>query len=523
MSIANVMKVLLVATLFVTMCNFMQVQGIYVPPHVPMQEVAPVAEFEVPWWLGGFVAVTNETSGWVLPLTYVSGGKTNTGTTLVIQNRGPFNITLFASAPETIQGLASYLVVADSTVQFLSATDWVVVSATFGDEGTDGSFGYLQAENASVACWLGVGTSNPSNKQCGDLTTTRIFAGNSATTGLEGTALYTRSIQTIANVTSTLAGSDYILLHSTASDAGSYIASISVIATDVSSTTSYTSEGALQGMQAFAVHRGTGSVNTIFGLVAGVVLGSTSSGTITSSIAEYIIPLTGSTSICTITNLIGLVIASPAKTATTTVIDYIGIEVKGVISTNSPTTNNVGIKLALHTTATNNAAVQFSDSTGVTGGGIAWGAFEFYEYRCAANVKCNGGSDRVAGYISAGSVTAPANTVAGAISTTISNPVLQAFGAVTANAASGLLSFTVSTAAVTCATAVVTNTNVVASSFVQLTIQSYTGTDFTNGVPVVSRSNTAGSSAGSFTIKLCNTHATNALSGNLFVAFWVLN
>jgi hypothetical protein len=166
------MRILLTALFVVT------AYGIYVPPHVPMQEVAPVAEFEVPWWLGGYVASVNESSEWVLPLTYVNGGKTNTGTTLVIQNRGPFNITLFASAPETIQGLTSYLVVADSTVQFLSATDWVVVSATFGDEGTDGSFGYLQAENASVDCWMSVGTSNSVNDRCGDLTAKRMMLGN---------------------------------------------------------------------------------------------------------------------------------------------------------------------------------------------------------------------------------------------------------------------------------------------------------------------------------------------------------
>lgn len=42
-----------------------------------------------------------------------------------------------------------------------------------------------------------------------------------------------------------------------------------------------------------------------------------------------------------------------------------------------------------------------------------------------------------------------------------------------------------------------------------MTIQSYTGTDFTNGIPFVMRLNTAGSSSGSFTLKLCNIHATN--------------
>lgn len=133
------------------------------------------------------------------------------------------------------------------------------------------------------------------------------------------------------------------------------------------------------------------------------------------------------------------------------------------------------------------------------------------------------GYTRATGYGCVGCISAPTNTIAGAFSTTKATPVLQAFGAVTANAASGLLSFTVSTAAVTCATAVVTNTNVVAGSEVILTMQSYTGTKFTNGFPSVARADTSGSSVGSFTIELCNSHATNALNGNLFIAFWILN
>ncbi len=160
-----------------------------------------------------------------------------------------------------------------------------------------------------------------------------------------------------------------------------------------------------------------------------------------------------------------------------------------------------------------------------TGSYCTGAAYDTCLNRAAANAwTFNAGTAlRVPQYLGVGSGNAPTNVATGAISTTISNPTLQAFGAVTANAASGMLSFTVNTAAVTCATAVVTNTNVVAASQVQLTIQSYTGTKFTNGFPVVARANTAGSSTGSFTIELCNTHTTNALSGNLYVSFWVLN
>lgn len=133
------------------------------------------------------------------------------------------------------------------------------------------------------------------------------------------------------------------------------------------------------------------------------------------------------------------------------------------------------------------------------------------------------GSLRTTTYLASGYPGVPNNVAAGAISTTMVTPASQAFGAVTASAGSGLLTFTTTLAAVTCATAVVTNTNVIAGSRVLINIQGYTGTWFTNGVPSVVRMDAAGSSSGSFTIQLCNTHATNALAGSLYVSFWVLN
>jgi hypothetical protein len=99
------------------------------------------------------------------------------------------------------------------------------------------------------------------------------------------------------------------------------------------------------------------------------------------------------------------------------------------------------------------------------------------------------------------------------------SPASQAFGDVTASGMSGILTFTVSTAAATCQTATITNSNVVSSTSVILAIQSYSGTPFTNGNPQVYRSNAGGSSTGSFTLYLCNLHATNALSGTLVIHY----
>lgn len=133
------------------------------------------------------------------------------------------------------------------------------------------------------------------------------------------------------------------------------------------------------------------------------------------------------------------------------------------------------------------------------------------------------GSLRTTTYLAVGSPSVPSNVAAGAISTTRAAPVSQAFGAVTATGASGILTFTTTLAAASCATAVVTNTNVVANSQVGVNLQGYSGTFFTNGVPSVSRLDTSGSSVGSFTVQLCNTHASNALTGSVFISFLVIN
>lgn len=126
---------------------------------------------------------------------------------------------------------------------------------------------------------------------------------------------------------------------------------------------------------------------------------------------------------------------------------------------------------------------------------------------------------KVKGYLSVGSLTAPANTVDGAISTTYVAPTSQAFGAVTANGTSGLLTFTSTLAGNTIATAVVTNASCRATSLVFLEQQSYSGTIITNGIPtwsVSARTN------GSFTITLLNNSA-NAMTGSVQVAFMIIN
>lgn len=508
----------LILLLLASLCT-LQCHAIYTPPHVPMEIVPPTLEFEVPWWLGGYVATVNATSEWILPLTYLNGGKTNIGTTLVIQNQGPFNITLFPAAPETIQGLTSYLIVADSTVQLLSAEDWIIVSNTFGDEGSDGIFEYLQADNASIQCRLVVGPDNQFLDRCGDLGATRMSLGDVVALGSS-----TQFTLSVTHTTTSKTGMLVTLTYNGTSPGNAHQRPMQIGA-GYSSTSTSAATDTILSIRVQNTHSSAGSANTYTGIFNSMFFGTNfaSPATVTSVIAYDSTGFSSfrSTPSGAVTNMWHYRAQPAINFATMTIGTQIGFECTALNT--ASTTTNVCFRGAAPTVGTNRAVVQFSDTGATSAGGIAWGNFEFSEYRCATNVKCNTGNERIAGYMNLGAITAPTNVAVGAFSTTISNPTLQAFGAVTANAASGTLAFTVSTAAVTCATAVVTNTNVVTSSSVQLTIQGYTGTKFTNGIPVVTRLNTAGSSSGSFTIELCNIHATNALSGNLYVSFWVLN
>lgn len=548
----------------------------YNPPHVPLQSVPPTPDYLVPWWMGGFVTSANETTNWTLPLTYPNGGRTPVGATLIIQNQGPFNITLYATSPETIQGLPSYLIVADSTVSILTSPDWVVVSNTFGYDASSGVFTNLKVTNHtelngdvvasgpilinsdSSACTSGfvAGTardtclyraapgvwtfnngsslrvpgyacvgciSAPQNTLVGDFSSTRINIGNDATIApaLKVAQFSYTDTTTLSGV---IAGTQLTAVYAptavtTASARGQGI--LLTVSPTVDSP-SFTAIGARTQL----IYNGNASLSSGGGalIAQDFTIGFTSPFLSPAVVAKaaciVALGVTGGTATGTLTNTV-LIDVRNWNGGTMTYTNVYGIDVQALSNGAAIT---VGARIAAPTSAaTNKAAIQLSDTAGTSAGGIAWGAFDFFEYRCAAGTKCTTGNARLAGYISAGSITAPTNTAVGSFSTTTVSPTLQAFGAVTANAASGLLAFTVTTAAVTCQTATVTNTNVASTSEVILTIQSYSGTQYTNGIPRVFRSNTAGSSTGSFIIQLCNDHATNALSGNLYVAFWILN
>lgn len=533
---------LLLATGLVSVFGIATNAQVYVPPHVPMTIVTPTPIFNVPWWLGGFIATTNTSAAWILPLTYPNGGRTNVGSTLVIQNQGPYNITLYSTPPETVQGSGSYLILADSTVSLLCAQDWIVVSNVYGTTSLDGNFGYLQAQtlsvaNTSVTCDMVIGNDWDSSylaqaAQCGDVYARYMMIGRP-----EGVTTVPRvsrdPILQVAKRTAPTGGSpDYISVFG-GSRYLSYLLPAGV-PTSLGLLESVFSDGG--NVTQILGTRAIGITSTLYGPVTAIgstqvinidyQLGANWTGVIPilRMFRANVAALTGSSGSITVYEPF-YAPAVPTVGVTTGTARMFRCDVVG-----GGTTSNACFSTTERTGGTSNAAYHIDSNSATCGAGLVAGtAFDVCLYRGAAGtwlIQNSGGTGAslwVSKYMAVGATAAPSNTAAGAFSTTKSSPALQAFGAVTANAASGVLAFTVSTAAASCATAVVTNTNVVAGSEVILTVQSYTGTDFTNGNPVVSRQDTAGSSAGSFTLKLCNLHSTNALSGNLYIAFWVLN
>jgi len=79
---------------------------------------------------------------------------------------------------------------------------------------------------------------------------------------------------------------------------------------------------------------------------------------------------------------------------------------------------------------------------------------------------------------------------------------------------------TLTTATSTASTYQINNSSVTTSSMVQCTLQAYSGTYFTNGIPVILDCKPG---SGSITVDFANINGTNALNGTLAIGFAVLN
>lgn len=105
-------------------------------------------------------------------------------------------------------------------------------------------------------------------------------------------------------------------------------------------------------------------------------------------------------------------------------------------------------------------------------------------------------------------ITAPGNVNLGDAAVT---QITSTTTGVTMNSASGVITtFTEAGAAVTDAAFVLTDSAIVAGSAIQATVNNYSGTIITNGIPTVWVS---GIAAGSCTVHVTNVHAVNALNG----------
>lgn len=495
--------------------------GLPIPVRIPMNAFTTPSTYNVPYWLGGFAVTTPSPSIWTLPLTYNNGGKVQPGEFLQIRNYGPASITLQTTAPETIESGFSYIISPEVTLQVLSDTNWVATSIISSGNSTNTS---LYASEVDT-CALVVGkdwdfSTLATATYCGFAAIGRLIVGGTAAgvASRFGALVVSRFVNVTANGQY---GANINLLAtlSALSPVNAFVqgASIGSILSAADASTSTTFVGLINGASFY------GNIGGEFrSFNAPLTFGAnwTGSGVVYRMLRNaptFSTGATGTIALYEALSFVGCPASSTMNCTDATVIRSANLNGKGT---------NAVVRSAEQTGGTLNAIVFFDTNSATCGAGIVAGTVgDTCLYRAAAGVWTfnSGASLRVPGYTCTGCTSAPANTAVGSFSTTSSNPTLQAFGAVTANAASGTLAFTVSTAALTCGTATITNTNVATSSEVILTIQSYTGTQYTNGIPRVFRQNTAGSSSGSFVLQLCNDHATNALSGSLYVAFWVLN
>lgn len=100
-----------------------------IPVKLPVDAFEAGESFEVPHWLGAYFVDTPVVSNWTLGPTYKNGGQTYPGEFFVIRNYGPSCINLWTSAPETIEGAASFSIADGTAVIIMSSYDnWLVVS-----------------------------------------------------------------------------------------------------------------------------------------------------------------------------------------------------------------------------------------------------------------------------------------------------------------------------------------------------------------------------------------------------------
>jgi len=177
----------------------------------------------------------------------------------------------------------------------------------------------------------------------------------------------------------------------------------------------------------------------------------------------------------------------------------------------------------------NSAITNVNTNLAPTGAGTVAAAIDIPSVTSAVNqIKITPAATGTAPSISAGGASADTNvglSVAGNGTgiVRLGQTICTVTGATpqTCNGQRGIVTTgTLTTAAVTNAAYVINNSSVTSTSLIACTLQAYSGTLVTNGLPVAM---TCVPGSGTITVNITNIHSVNALNGTVQIGFTVLN
>lgn len=292
----------------------------------------------------------------------------------------------------------------------------------------------LNTGDVRFSGYLRVGsTTAPTATTAGNLTVdTLISVARDEASGTTG-----RFWKGSGTMTNTVNGADYYMhMQPTIAPASNSLTDFRLLGFDgiVAPATTITLDTLIAGYFQMRL-RHDGATNDIIGAQAfGAVIDSSSAATVgTVTLARGfhagIYNRASGTSVISITTGVAYDVSSSVLSAGATVGTGIGLRVQ---NPNAPTamttwigadfgaftratTDNIGVRIATPSGATNNYALQLSGTGGTAASGITFGT-DLQLYRVAASVLVNSGSERIATYLNVGAITAPANTTAGDLS-----------------------------------------------------------------------------------------------------------
>lgn len=273
---------------------------------------------------------------------------------------------------------------------------------------------YIDTENETVNCWLGVGI-DPVNKECGDTTTGRLILGEQGNPGFTHSVLLSKS--TLTNTLDTLQAGTYFetqFAPDTTPSSISYFGMQTVAWVPESCSADFS--GFIRGHDVRMRFSGSGSAGAIGGIVIGVITdtGMPASSTIAVANALQATLIHGGNGTLTEVNM--LRVSNPTNNGTGTIATIYGLNIQTI---NTASTKAVSIRFQAPLAGTTRYGIH-SDSNvaSCAAGFVAGTAGDVCIYRAAAGAWTFGTDQdlRVPGYLNAGSSSAPTNTNNGDIS-----------------------------------------------------------------------------------------------------------